>query len=119
MADLVEPLDFALRSTRVLARRVAVACYRSEPIPAGYAVFLGDLAEVTDLMAAELKADRMAVAAIEPLLVLARASSQLERTRVLSAEVVLAQIRSLIADLLAVSGMDPLAATDEIPPLAD
>ena len=28
MADLVEPLDFALRNTRVLVRRVAVACYR-------------------------------------------------------------------------------------------
>jgi hypothetical protein len=38
-----------------------------------------------------------------------------ERTSDLSAEVVLAQIRSLLADLLAVSGMDPLAATDQIP----
>ena len=32
---------------------------------------------------------------------------------------ILAQTRSLIADLLAVSGMDPLAATDQIPLLAD
>jgi uncharacterized membrane protein YgaE (UPF0421/DUF939 family) len=119
MADLVEPVDFALRSTRVLARRIAVACYRSEPIPPAYSVFLRDLAEVTDLMATELKANRMASAALEPLLALARASSHLQRTSVLSAEVVLAQTRSLIADLLAVAGMDPLAATDEIPPLAD
>jgi hypothetical protein len=117
--DLVEPVDFALRSTRVLARRIAVACYRSEPIPPAYSVFLRDLAEVTDLMATELKANRMASAALEPLLALARASSHLQRTSVLSAEVVLAQTRSLIADLLAVAGMDPLAATDEIPPLAD
>jgi uncharacterized membrane protein YgaE (UPF0421/DUF939 family) len=116
MAELVEPLDFALRSTRVLARRVAVACYRHEPIPPGYALFLRDLAEVTDLMVVELKADRMASAGLEPLLQLAQASAHLERTDVLSAEVVVAQVRSLIADLLAVGGMDPLAATDEIPP---
>jgi uncharacterized membrane protein YgaE (UPF0421/DUF939 family) len=116
MGDLVEPLDFALRNTRVLTRRVAVACYRGEPIPAEYAVFLRDLADVTDRMADELKADRMASVVREPLLELARRSSLLERTSVLSAEVVLAQARSLLADLLAVSGMDPLAATDEIPP---
>jgi hypothetical protein len=30
---------------------------------------------------------------------------------------VLAQIRSLLADLLAVTGMDPMTATDQIPPL--
>ncbi len=115
MTELVEPLDFSLRSTRVLARRVAVACYRGEPIPPGYATFLRELAEVTDLMSDELKADRMAEAALDPLLALGRASAQLERTSVLSAEVVLAQVRSLIADLLAVGGMDPLEATDEIP----
>lgn len=116
MVELVEPLDFALRNTRVVARRVAVAAYRHEPIPAGYAAFLRDLADVTDAMAAELRADRMADIAREPLFALGRASAQLERTTVLSAEVVLASMRSLIADLLAVSGMDPLAATDEIPP---
>jgi uncharacterized membrane protein YgaE (UPF0421/DUF939 family) len=116
MSDLVEPLDFALRNTRVLTRRVAVACYRGEPIPAEYAVFLRDLAGVTDLMADELKADRVASVVREPLLELARRSADLERTPALSAEVVLAQVRSLLADLLAVSGLDPLAATDEIPP---
>lgn len=116
MAELVEPLDFALRNTRVIARRVAVACYRGEPVPAGYALFLRDLADVTDAMAEELGADRMAEAARDPLLRLGRASSTLERTSVLSAEVVLAGVRSLIADLLAVSGMDPLEATDAIPP---
>ena len=119
MVELVEPLDFALRNTRVIARRVAVAAYRHEPIPPGYAVFLRDLAEVTDLMTAELRADRMAEAAREPLIALGRASARLERTRVLSAEVVLAGVRSLIADLLAVSGMDPLEATDQIPLIAD
>jgi uncharacterized membrane protein YgaE (UPF0421/DUF939 family) len=119
MAELVEPLDFALRNTRVVARRVAVAAYRHEPIPTGYAVFLRDLADVTDAMALELRADRMAEITRDSLIRLGRASSRLERTTALSADVVLASVRSLIADLLAVSGMDPLAATDEIPPLPE
>ncbi|MBO9520768.1 MAG: FUSC family protein [Nocardioidaceae bacterium] len=119
MAELVDPLDYALRNTRVIARRVAVACYRREPLPSGYAIFLRDLAEATDAMAAELHADRMASGARDRLYQLADASSRLERTSELSAEVILAQTRSLIADLLAVSGLDPLAATDAIPSLAD
>jgi uncharacterized membrane protein YgaE (UPF0421/DUF939 family) len=116
LIDLVEPLDFALRNTRVLARRVAVANYRNEPIPVEYAAFLGELAGITDTMDQELRANRMATVVVEPLVALARQSSQLPRTSALSAEVVLAQMRSILADLLAVTGMDPLAATDEIPP---
>lgn len=119
MVELVEPLDFALRNTRVLTRRVAVACYRQEPIPLAYAGFLRELAAVTDLIATELRADRMAEAARDDLVELGRRSSRLERTTDLSAEVVLAQVRSLIADLLAITGLDPLAATDLIPPLRE
>lgn len=118
LTDLAEPLDFALRNTRVLARRVAVANYRDEPIPAEYAVFLREIASATDVMAEELSADRMASVVRQPLVALARRSADLPRTPALSAEVVLAQTRSLLADLLAVTGLDPLAATDEIPPFA-
>jgi uncharacterized membrane protein YgaE (UPF0421/DUF939 family) len=115
MAELVEPLDFALRNTRVLVRRVAVAAYRREPIPPSYAALLDDLANLTDAIAAELKADRAATAVRDDLIELGRATAHVERTHELSAEVVLAQVRSLVADLLAVTGMDPLAATDQIP----
>ncbi len=118
MADLVEPLDFALRNTRVLVRRVAVACYRRERIPAAYAVLLDDIAECTDAIADELAAGRAAVVVRDRLITIGRDTSRLERSNDLSAEVVLAQARSLVADLLAVSGMDPLTATDQIPPLS-
>ena len=118
MAELVEPLDFALRNTRVLVRRVAVASYRREPIPPAYAKMLEDLAECTDAIADELGEDRAATAVRDRLVALGRATSQIERSSDLSAEVVLAQVRSLVADLLAVTGMDPLAATDQIPPPA-
>jgi uncharacterized membrane protein YgaE (UPF0421/DUF939 family) len=119
MAELVEPLDFALRNTRVLVRRVAVAAYRREPIPASYAALLDDLADLTDAIAGELGAGRAATAVRDPLIEMGRATAHVERTHDLSAEVILAQVRSLVADLLAVTGMDPLAATDEIPVLPD
>jgi uncharacterized membrane protein YgaE (UPF0421/DUF939 family) len=117
MADLVEPLDFALRNTRVLVRRVAVACYRHERVPDSHADLLDELAACTDAIAEELATGRQASAVRDRLIEVGRHSARIERGTELSAEVVLAQARSLIADLLAVSGMDPLAATDEIPPL--
>lgn len=117
MAELVEPLDFALRNTRVLVRRVAVAAYRREPIPTSYAIVLGDLADCADAIADELSSGRAATAVRARLVTLARATSRVERSSDLSALVVLAQARSLIADLLAVTGMDPLVATDQIPPI--
>jgi uncharacterized membrane protein YgaE (UPF0421/DUF939 family) len=119
MADLVEPLDFALRNTRVLVRRVAVAAYRGEPIPPSYATVLKELADCADAIADELAEGRAATAVRDRLVALGRQTSHMERTKDLSAEVILAQIRSLIADLLAVTGMDPLAATDQIPPVAN
>ncbi|HET6167298.1 MAG TPA: FUSC family protein [Marmoricola sp.] len=118
LVDLVEPLDFALRNTRVLARRVAVANYRREAVPVEYAHLLRDLADVADRMAAELRADRMAVVVRTNLIAIAEQTAALPRSPALSAAVVLAQVRSLLADLLAVTGLDPLAATDLIPPLA-
>ena len=117
LIELVEPLDFAMRNTRVLARRIAVATYRGEPVPASYADLLDELADVVDEIAAELAARRMAAAIRPRLLDLAVRSSELEHSPALSADVVLAQTRSVIADLLALTGMDPVAATDALPAL--
>ena len=54
-------------------------------------------------------------AVIDDLISLGRATAQVEHSDDLSAEVILAQVRSIIADLLALCGMDPLEATDVIP----
>lgn len=117
LMELVEPMDFAMRNARVLARRVAVASYRGEEIPLSYADLLDDLAGAADAIATELAARRMAASVRPRLLELGRRSSELEHSPELSAEVVLAQIRSVIADLLALTGMDPVAATDALPAL--
>ncbi len=117
MADLVEPLDFALRNTRVLVRRVAVAAYKGEAVPPDYAQLLRELADCTDVVAEEMRSGRLATAA-RPLLVAAGVRTvSVGRAPELSAEVVLAQMRSLIADLLSVTGLDPLEATDQVPRL--
>jgi uncharacterized membrane protein YgaE (UPF0421/DUF939 family) len=117
VAELVEPLDLALRDTRVLVRRVAVAAYRGDRLPSAYARLCEELAEAVHAAAEELRADRTAVGVRDRLVRLGAETSQVERTTDLSGEVVLAQLRSLIADLLRMTGMGPLESTDAIPPL--
>ncbi len=116
MAELVDPLDRSLRSTRVLVRHVAVAAYHRRQIPPAYAAIARDLADATDAVAAELRENRMATGAQPALLAVGVATGRVERTSVLSAEVVLAQLRGVIADLLLLTGMDPLEASDALPP---
>ncbi|MGN6721684.1 MAG: FUSC family protein [Marmoricola sp.] len=117
MVELTEPLDFAMRNARVLARRVAVAAMRHETMPIAYIALIEQLADVCGEIAAELKAGQMASDALPLLLALAERSSHVPRSHDLSAEVVLAQVRSIIADLLCLAGMDPVEATEAIPPL--
>ncbi len=117
MSELVEPLDLALRNTRVLVRRAAVAAYRRDPVPPGYAVLCADLADLVDRLAVELRGELHPEELQAELVSMAEASSRVERTDELSAEVVLAQLRSIIADLLRITGMGSLEATDAIPPL--
>ena len=116
MSELVDPLDRALRSTRVLVRQTAVAAYHGRPVPPSYSLLALDLADAADMAAAELASDRMAVAARTPLLAVGEATGLVERTDVLAAEAVLAQLRSVVVDLLMVSGLGQLESTDALPP---
>lgn len=116
MAELVEPLDRAMRNTRVLVRRVAVAIYHGEPLPRAYALLCSDLADAVDEMAATLERGEMASGARAALIRIGVGTAEVERVTDLSAEVVLAQIRSIIVDLLQITGLDTIEATDAIPP---
>jgi uncharacterized membrane protein YccC len=117
MAELVEPLDRALRSTRVLVRQCAVAAYRRQPVPHPYAVITAELAAAVEVVALELDADRIPTVAQPALISVGIATSEVARSDDLSAEVVLAQLRSIVADLLLLTGMDSFEATDAIPPV--
>jgi len=116
MADLVDPLDRALRSTRVMVRQVAVGAYRGRPVPASYATLARDLASAVDVVVAELMQDRMPVAARGILRRVGDASGTVERSQEMSAEVVLQLTRSVVVDLLMITGMAQLEATDALPP---
>jgi uncharacterized membrane protein YgaE (UPF0421/DUF939 family) len=116
MAELVEPLDRALRNTRVLVRRMAVSNYHHESLPRSYAVLCSDLADATDAMADQLSQSEMATDVRSALLTIGEGTAQVERSAELSAEVVLAQIRSIIVDLLQITGLDVIEATDALPP---
>lgn len=116
MAELVEPLDRSLRSTRVLTRYVALAAYKRKPVPAAYPIVARELAAAVDLVADELHADRMAVSAQPALIAVGMATSELPRADALSVEVMLAQLRAIVTDLLMLTGMGQLESTDAIPP---
>ena len=115
MVDLVDPLDRAIRSTRVLVRQVAVSAHLDRPVPASYASLALDLAEATDEVAAELSAGRRAEGARPALLAVGEASGSVERAEAMNADVILIQLRSVVVDLLVLSGMDQVEATDSLP----
>jgi uncharacterized membrane protein YgaE (UPF0421/DUF939 family) len=116
MTELVDPLDRALRSTRVLVRQVAVAAYHRRPVPQSYARLAQELADAADVIAEELSANRLASAAQPALLTVGHATGQVDRSEVLAAEVILAQVRSVIVDLLLLTGLDQIESTEALPP---
>lgn len=115
LVDLVEPVDRALRSTRVLVRQTAVTAAHRLDVPASYAAFCGELGIAARRVAEELRRNRTAEAVRPDLLSLGARSGQLERTDELAAEAILTQLRSVVLDLLMVTGMDPVEAAASMP----
>jgi hypothetical protein len=58
----------------------------------------------------------MAVGAREPLLAVGEASGLVERAEEMTAEVVLVQLRSVVVDLLLLTGMTQIESTEALPP---
>jgi uncharacterized membrane protein YgaE (UPF0421/DUF939 family) len=104
IADLVAPLDRAIRNIRVLVRRAAVSVWRGELIPPEYPNMLERLADGTRLIAESLFEPAADVAAHRVLGELGRRTADLPTPAGLSAVVVLGQIRSTIVDLLELTG---------------
>jgi uncharacterized membrane protein YgaE (UPF0421/DUF939 family) len=115
LADLHEPLDHASRNLRVLARRCAVAVWRGERVPMAYWDLMRQLAEAFRFIAAELGARRLPTAARDRLQEIGEASAHLQLAASISAVVILAQTRSLVADMMELTGMDYLDARELIP----
>ena len=74
-----------------------------------------ELAEIMRFMAGELRAGRLPTAARDRLVAIGQDTSHLALTDSISAVVILAQVRSIIADLLELTGMDYAEARELIP----
>lgn len=112
---LTTPLDRMVRNLRVLARRTAVALWRDEDIPLTYQSLLGELEEQMRFCAGELYERRLPTAARQRILAIGEQSAHLRLANSLSAVVMLAQMRSMMADLLCLTGMDYADAREAIP----
>ena len=115
-ADLSEPLDRLTRNLRVLARRAYVAAWRGNEVPDAYRELMVEVADLCEFMANEMYERRLPVAARDRLAQLG-ASSLLPVTGSLSSVVILAQLRSMLVDLLQLIGVDPADAREAIPDL--
>jgi len=116
IASVVEPLDRALRSTRVLVRRVSIAAHHGVEIPEGYVALIRQLADAVDVLARAWAENRSAEFARPGFAAAGEASAQLA-PGAYHTTVLLAQLRSLVVDLLELSGLDHEEAVAAVPPL--
>jgi len=117
LADFHVPLDGASRNLRVLARRSVVAVWRGEEVPAAYGDLMRELAEACRFLARELAEGRLPTVARDQLREIGEATAHQQLTQSISANVILAQIRSMVSDLLQLTGMDYFEARELIPGL--
>jgi uncharacterized membrane protein YgaE (UPF0421/DUF939 family) len=115
VADLHTPLDHASRNLRVLVRRCVVAVWRGDPVPDVYQDLIRRLAGACRFISGELEARRLPTAARDQLREIGEASADLQLTESISAVVILAQTRSMVVDLIQLTGMDYHDARELIP----
>lgn len=114
--ELLFPLDLAIRNVRVLIRRTEVALAEGEVVPERYIDLVDELAMAAQHIGDELAGGRAAHEAREDLVNLARRSTWTSRDAGLSAEVMRAQVRSTVVDLLRLTGLSAQEAMSRVPP---
>ncbi len=115
IADLLEPLDRATRNIRVLVRRAHIAVRGGEVCPKAYIDMVEDLATVATEMAATLDQRLLPTGALPELVELAERTTYVASRPSLSSEVIRAQVRSIIVDLLMVAGLPYDTASGYVP----
>lgn len=106
VASAINPLDRCVRNLRVLARRTGVAVRVGESVPDRYLLLVDRLAATVDELARELDQGRLGIEVRERLVRVGRAAGRGEPGATLSAELIRAQLRSMVVDLLMVTGLD-------------
>ena len=115
LSSFHQPLDSAVRNLRILVRRCAVAIWRGEEVPVAYQELVRRLAEACRFIAHEFSEHRLPNAARDRLREIAEATSHLQLTHSISAVVILAQTRSMVTDLMELTGMEYVEARELIP----
>jgi uncharacterized membrane protein YgaE (UPF0421/DUF939 family) len=118
IASVVEPLDRAMRSTRVLVRRVSIAAYHDVPIPGILVDLVRDLADAVGLLARYWGENQPAARARPAFLAVAEESSAVHAEG-RQAIALLEQLRSLVVDLLELTGLDHDDAVEAVVPKAE
>lgn len=114
-AELTVPLDRAHRNLRVLARRSLVAVWRADHVPESYLLLLEELAGQAERMAGELHEGKLPLAARNRLAAVAMESSHLPVAGSINAVVILAQARSMLIDLMELTGLEYADARTLVP----
>jgi uncharacterized membrane protein YgaE (UPF0421/DUF939 family) len=115
LSSFHQPLDSAVRNLRILVRRCAVAIWRGDEVPVAYQEVVRRLAEACRFIAHEFSEHRLPTAARDRLREIAEATSHLQLTHSISAVVILAQTRSMVTDLMELTGMEYVEARELIP----
>lgn len=116
IASIVDPLDRALRSTRVLVRRVSIAAHQGAVLPEDYVQAIADLADGVDVVGRAWGENRAAEFGRPALVTVAEEVTRLA-PGAYHTTVLLGQLRSLVVDLLELTGLSHDEAIDEVPPL--
>ncbi|WP_255574534.1 aromatic acid exporter family protein [Austwickia sp. TVS 96-490-7B] len=115
IAELLEPLDYTIRNVRVLARRAVVAVTAGEVVSQAYLSLVSDLAVVMSQMADDLAVRESPTSCQAALVQLGELTTYVDERPSLSSEVIRAQVRSIVVDLLEVSGMSAEEAVAAVP----
>ncbi len=120
LARVLNPLDNGIRNIRVLARRAIVAVDDQVDVPPALSSLLAALSDAVELLARRVAADPDAPTDAqvhrELRAVAARAKRELLFDPGLTETVMLAQIRSVLVDMMQVAGLSKISAVATLPP---
>ena len=120
LSRILNPLDNGIRNIRVLARRAIVAVDDQVDVPPALSSLLAALADAVELLAQRVAADPDAPGAATVLRELRAVSARAKRELVIDSGmtemVMLAQIRSILVDVMQVAGLSKISALATLPP---
>lgn len=112
--EVVEPLDRCVRNARVLIRRASVALQLGEMVPDLYVQWMADLAGYMGRIGDSVNNQHYEVGLLNDLAAMGERTASPAVGASLSAEVIRAQIRSMVVDLLMVAGLTHEQAVDRV-----